>query len=170
MSTQCIVGDKQERESERGLSCGITDNGAAIVRKYGRRMSSSIANCQNPRVMPGSESRSERWLSRRLCARGRVYREVVTDCVHYGDLPRTHQPATTYLPTIASATSRRSGVLYTENIRCYKWPRHRYISSFRFLVSMRTRKFFQPVRIDLRTNGRQNRIHYCPVVCLMTAS
>lgn len=133
------------------------DNGTGIVRKYGRRTSSSIANCQNPRVMPGSESRSERRLSRRLRARGRVYREVVGDCVHYGGLPCTHQP----LPTDIGNVSAQRRLVHTEH-RCYKWPRHRYISSFRFLVSMRTRKLFQPVRIDLRANGRRNRIHYCP--------
>lgn len=164
------VGDKWGRVEWRYY---IMDNGARIVRKYGRRTSWSIANCQDPRVMPGSESRSERWLSRRLRARGTECTErSKADCVLYGGLPCTHQPATAYRHRHRQRQRQRSGVSYTQNIRCYKWPRHRYISSFRFLVSMRTRKLFQPVRIDLRTNGRQNRIHYCSlknVVCSMAA-
>lgn len=46
--------------------------------------------------MSSSESRPEKWLSRMLRAYGRVYREVVADCVLYGGLPCMHQPATTY--------------------------------------------------------------------------
>lgn len=97
------VGDKWERVEWWHY---ITDNGAGIVRKYDRRTSWSTANCQNLRVMPGSESRSERWLSRRLRARGRVYREVGVDCVLYGGLPCTHQPATTYRHRQRQAASR----------------------------------------------------------------
>jgi len=68
-----------------------------------------------------------------------------------------HYLPTSYRQRLGAAASRTHRTFV-----CYKWPRHRYISSFRFLVSMRTRKLFQPVRIDLRMNGRQNRIHYCP--------
>lgn len=111
------VGEERKR-GEGGIELRhyIMDNG--IVRKYGRRMGSSIANCQNPRVMPGSESRSERRLSRRLRARGRVYREVVADCVHYGGLPCTHQPATTYRHRSGNVSAQRR-LAHTEH-RCYK--------------------------------------------------